>query len=382
MRLLVLCYFSLFISSKVGACTFSVTASRNCNVLDYYFCSGLTRYKKLHTCSDAQGGCYPSSNLVVETCVSPADTYGVWSCTGVSTRSRVNVLRTPTCSPGGCGVSSSTVTETQNCGAGNYCQGGNCYSYTYSWNVGSWGSCSAVCGGIQTRSVSCQRNDGVIVADSFCSGVKPATSQSCGASSCNSFHWDAGSWGSCSVSCGGGIQSRSVGCYDSSNSLVSDSYCSGSKPSTSQSCNTQACTGNCVSHPHWEYKCYGGSSIWWYDSCGIRESVKESCPDGCQEGYIQCDYVAAYTKSHEQFWACQSCGGWAPDPGISDCINPDVDSTYNCGSGYTAIGVGYGHANYPQISGITEGPDGECSSNPPEPGINYISYKWLCRSNY
>lgn len=111
--------------------------------------------------------------------------------------------------------------------------------YTFSWNISSWGACSAaqpvwqtgtwgacsasqpswvygewsVCKscsttsyrsetcpvvwgtqsrsvscptttGTQTRSVTCRRNDGVTVADSYCTGVKAATSQSCSRNDC------------------------------------------------------------------------------------------------------------------------------------------------------------------------------------------------------
>ena len=58
-------------------------------------------------------------------------------------------------------------------------------TYTYSWVQGGFGSCSASCGGgTQTQSVTCRRNDGVDVADSFCSGAKPPTSQSCNTQAC------------------------------------------------------------------------------------------------------------------------------------------------------------------------------------------------------
>jgi len=68
---------------------------------------------------------------------------------------------------------------------------GSCSANPY-WS--DWGSCSASCGGgvqyrsclntsgTQTRSVVCKRNDGVTVADSNCSGSKPSTSQSCSGS--------------------------------------------------------------------------------------------------------------------------------------------------------------------------------------------------------
>ena len=68
--------------------------------------------------------------------------------------------------------------------------------YSYSWAVGGWGACSASCGGgVQYRTVTCARNDGVTVADEVCSkldGAKPATSQACSTQSCISCKYDAG----------------------------------------------------------------------------------------------------------------------------------------------------------------------------------------------
>lgn len=66
-----------------------------------------------------------------------------------------------------------------------------------------------------------------------------------------SYKWSTGNWGTCSAECGGGTQSRSVKCQRShaSNSnldvqTVEDSFCTkavGTKPATSQKCNTQIC---------------------------------------------------------------------------------------------------------------------------------------------
>jgi len=55
----------------------------------------------------------------------------------------------------------------------------------YFWYTGPWGSCiddpydynPNNC--IQTRVVYCRRNDGLQVADSYCSGIKPSSVQSC-----------------------------------------------------------------------------------------------------------------------------------------------------------------------------------------------------------
>jgi len=130
----------------------------------------------------------------------------------------------------------------------------SCY-ISCSFSYGSWGSCSAYCGsGTQTRSASCINQLGQSISSYYCGS--PSTSQSC-YSSCN---WNIGSWGSCSVSCGGGTQSRSLSCYSSLYGYLSNYYCSnalGYTPATSQTCNTQGCA-SWVTGP-WGY-CYASES--------------------------------------------------------------------------------------------------------------------------
>lgn len=114
--------------------------------------------------------------------------------------------------------------------------------WSYSWETGSWTTCSASCGGgTQTRTVKCKRNDDVYVADGLCSGTKPITSQSCNTQDCYTYSWYSGSWSWDSETCGYSYGSRTVYCRRSDGAQVSDSYCSGSKPSTSTS--TRDCSG-------------------------------------------------------------------------------------------------------------------------------------------
>ena len=73
-------------------------------------------------------------------------------------------------------------------------------TFTYTWQTGTWWACSATCGWwTQTRSVVCKRDDGITVADSYCSSPKPATSQSCNTQACP-VNWQCGSANGSTVS--------------------------------------------------------------------------------------------------------------------------------------------------------------------------------------
>lgn len=185
-------------------------------------------------------------------------------------------------------------------------------AWSYRWNAGGWGGCSASCGGgTQSRVVRCVRNDGVEMSDAFCSqaGSKPSTSQSCNTQACYTYSWNWGNWGGCSAYCGYGTRSRSVWCQRSDGSTMSDSYCSGKggKPAVSESCYA----GACVTYK-WATESWNACPA----SCGAgRQNRTVYCKgsDGGRYGDGMCSGTKPATSQ-----SCSSCSG---------CPNQVMDGT-------------------------------------------------------
>lgn len=119
----------------------------------------------------------------------------------------------------------------------------------FSWSHGSWGDCSAECGGgHQSRLVFCTI-DNEAYPDHMCQHQpRPTHRRSCNTQPCpKTKRWKVGPWTPCSVSCGGGVQSRSVYCISSDGTggqeAAEETQCAGlvGKPPTTQACNLQHC---------------------------------------------------------------------------------------------------------------------------------------------
>ena len=129
---------------------------------------------------------------------------------------------------------------------------------TYAWdpNAITRGACSATaCGttGTQTGTyTTCRRNDGVIVANSYC-GSNVAPSISCSAPACNySYSAINVQYGACSATACGTSGTRPVSsfqCQRNDGSIVSNSYCS---TPAAQSCSAPACAS---------YSCQGSVPV-------------------------------------------------------------------------------------------------------------------------
>ncbi|KAF5907315.1 A disintegrin and metalloproteinase with thrombospondin motifs 13, partial [Clarias magur] len=123
------------------------------------------------------------------------------------------------------------------------------------WQVGEQGPCSVSCNmGVALRRVSCVQFDGKLeseVEDELCEEDKrPPLTVPCFSQAC-SFHWSVQEWSECSVSCGYGIQSRTVSCLGPSSPLpITPILCVHlPKPITIQACYSSNCSTPGASTP-------------------------------------------------------------------------------------------------------------------------------------
>ncbi|XP_078797302.1 papilin isoform X3 [Oryzias latipes] len=148
---------------------------------------------------------------------------------------------------------------------------------TRSWTVGDWNACSVTCGGgSQTRSVQCVSHDASgprVVEDALCAAYAeaPPSLQTCNMQTCAEYHVTG--WSACSVSCGSGEQTRSVTCVGSDGLVLQDSSCGTLlRPPAVQPCVMPACPR----HIRWHVGPWGLCSR----SCGSGSRERQAvCSD-------------------------------------------------------------------------------------------------------
>lgn len=205
------------------------------------------------------------------------------------------------------------------------------------WYAGSWSNCNKTCGGgTQTRTVNCRNQTGGIVPDTSCAGTKPSASQPCNTQTCVTYSWYTTGWGSCSKTCGGGTQSRTVYCRSSQGAQVADSNCSGTKPVLSQTCNTQACTACAL--PWGGTIAHGGNAVAYQTASVPYGSTCASQARNCNNGTLSGSYTnktcsvhapeTRWVKIHENLLTSAEKGALASCPdGLSR--NDPLDSPTN-----------------------------------------------------
>ncbi|XP_009959774.1 PREDICTED: papilin [Leptosomus discolor] len=193
------------------------------------------------------------------------------------------------------------------------------------WKTGEWGSCSATCGGgTQTRSVYCEAFDGQssqgVVDNAECMAFtqQPRSNQPCNMRQCAS--WSTGPWSECSASCGEGVQTRTVTCRTQQGSQAGDFAClMEPKPSATQPCLKE----NCIQEIGWHIGDWGLCS----KSCnsGIR-TRQVICADGDSKFYSPETCKAIHPQKPATLGSCNMQPCYLPQqvPSMQDTMGYDV----------------------------------------------------------
>ncbi|KAJ7344775.1 hypothetical protein JRQ81_000725, partial [Phrynocephalus forsythii] len=212
---------------------------------------------------------------------------------------------------------------------------------TKRWKMGDWGPCSVTCGGgTQTRSVYCASSDGHgsqgAVDDAECASLteKPRSTQPCNMRQCAT--WITGPWSECSASCGEGVQTRAVSCTTDSGSRTLDIAClTEPKPPL-----TQPCTGgNCIQEIGWHIGDWGLCS----KSCDVGFRTRQViCADGDSKFYSHENCQAIQPQIPVRLETCntQPCPLPQQVPSMQDTTGYDISrqavwTRYNPGHGTT-----------------------------------------------
>ncbi|PIK49070.1 thrombospondin [Apostichopus japonicus] len=209
--------------------------------------------------------------------------------------------RTVTCRINGSVVVDSMCDPSTKPDTDRSCDVGSC-----NWFTDEYGACTVTCGtGTQTRTVECRNNNGM-VQDSNCNDPKPATTANCNEESCPDWTIDD-TFGECDVTCGAGVETRTVTCRING-SVVVDSMCDPStKPDTDRSCDVGSC--------NWFTDEYGACTV----TCGTGTQTR-TCDVTCGAGV-----ETERNLSHK--WLCCGLIAWC-DPSTK----PDTDRSCDVGS--------------------------------------------------
>ena len=176
------------------------------------------------------------------------------------------------------------------------------------WDVTPFSKCTRHCGGgRQVRAVTCRKADGTRIPDRVCarSSPKPSETTTCNTQPCPTYAWVADEFDDCSVSCGGGVQTRDVRCENNFGSHVSNRHCYRlglERPVPSESCNTKPC---------------GTTSSWQIDPW---QPCSAECGGGTRQRTVHCRVGNNATDKH-----CQSI---LPMPVTTEQCNTHACITY------------------------------------------------------
>ncbi|XP_025113419.1 uncharacterized protein LOC112575657 [Pomacea canaliculata] len=212
------------------------------------------------------------------------------------------------------------------------------------WKVGRYSTCSKTCGGgSQTRQLRCVRDmDGTeedVDASSCPADQRPADTRNCNEDVACPSVWSTGAWSACSLTCGKGVQTRTITCVKdaTSNEPVSDSLCDASaKPNEQQSCVLAVCnpeitgddckdTTSCGKYEPAMCKDYAAFAktscmktcvfctprAFWLvktKAATVKAMVRPSAPAICEDKIAECPgYGSSVCTGTYEAWAKENC---------------------------------------------------------------------------
>jgi len=169
------------------------------------------------------------------------------------------------------------------------CDMGSCVDPAWAV-VGTWTACDVLCGGgVQTRSVVCQHGQDILPDSSCDPARRPASELLCNNFPCDTYTWQAGSWSSCSADCGDGFEERDVFCMSENlQTPVQDGYCDPAERDAiafQRPCNMGSCNIPYFETGEWSVcsqECGSGNSFrsvlcWFNSETPSTPSTAEDC---------------------------------------------------------------------------------------------------------
>ncbi|XP_057888198.1 A disintegrin and metalloproteinase with thrombospondin motifs 9-like [Melospiza georgiana] len=207
------------------------------------------------------------------------------------------------------------------------CRGGRCPK----WKAGDWGQCSVSCGrGVQRRSVQCHSSSSSSPKEAECDPAsQPPPQRDCHLPPCPTHRWAAGEWQACTKTCGEASRFREVLCVDEEEQPQSSGRCEPSeRPAEVQSCALPPC----------EYIWITGE----WSECSV------TCGKGYRQRLVSCSEI--YTGKDHYEYGYQNmvnCPGTQP-PNIQPCYLGEcpISASWrvgNWGSCSVTCGVGVMH---------------------------------------
>ena len=197
------------------------------------------------------------------------------------------------------------------------CNTATCPVGQWTWN--DWGECSNSCGG----GIRIKTADQCLPQGAVCEDV-PILEETCNENTCPEGQWNWNPWSDCSVSCGGGMRTRTP------NSCVPENTVCNEIQILEETCNQEACPIGT-----WNWNAWGDCSV----SCG--GGVRIRTPKSCQPDNAICNDIPILEESCNQsncpdmpspYLPAGTIISWVPRPNKNapDSFNFDDDTWIEC----------------------------------------------------